>query len=67
MSIRIKPYYCPRCQSFKQEHDVVSMFSVYHYCKSCGAACYDTEMLLEMIISEKAVEDYSEEIVKEKE
>ena len=63
MSIRIKPYYCPRCQSFKQEHDVVS---IYHYCKSCGTACYDTEMLLEMIISEKVVEDYSEEKERER-
>ncbi len=63
MSIQIKPYYCPKCQSFKQWYDVVADddFSICHYCRSCGTECYDTEALLEMIISEKAAVIYSEE------
>ena len=56
MGIRIKPYYCPKCQSFKRWYGVTATdeFSIYHYCKSCGTECYDTEVLLEMMISAKA-------------
>ena len=60
MGIQIKPYYCPKCQSFKEQHDV-NEFLIYHYCKSCGTECYDTEVLLEMIFSEKATALLAEE------
>lgn len=58
MSIRIKPYYCPKCQSFKRWYGVTTAdeFSIYNYCKSCGTKCYDTEALLRAMISEKAIE-----------
>ena len=58
MSIRIKPYYCPKCQSFKRWYSVTATdeFSIYNYCKSCGTKCYDTEALLRAMISEKAIE-----------
>lgn len=58
MSIRIKPYYCPKCQSFKRRYGVTATdeFSINHYCKSCGTECYNTEALLSMMISKKAIE-----------
>lgn len=56
MGIQIKPYYCPKCQSFKEWHGVTATneFSISNYCRTCGTECYDTEVLLEMMISAKA-------------
>lgn len=56
MSIRIKPYYCPKCQSFKSWYNVTATdeFSIFHRCKACGTECYNTEVFLKMMISEKA-------------
>lgn len=63
MAIRIKPYYCPKCQSFKQWYGVTATdeHSIYHYCKSCGTECYDTEILLETMIRLKATTFWQEE------
>lgn len=64
--IRIKPYFCPKCQSFKRWYGVTATdeFSIYHYCKSCGTKCYDTEVLLETMISARATAFYVSENMK---
>lgn len=68
MSIRIKPYYCPKCRSFKRWYGVTDTdYSIYHYCKSCGTECYDTEVLLETMISAKATAFWKEDKRREKE
>ena len=58
MSIRIKPYYCPKCQSFKRWYGVTfaDEFSISHYCRSCGTECYDTEALLRMMVSKNEID-----------
>lgn len=67
MGIQIRPYYCPKCKSFPEWHGVAATdeLSVSHYCRSCGTECYDTEVLLEMIISEKATALWEGEKVRE--
>lgn len=64
--IRIKPYFCPKCQSFKRWYGVTATdeFLIYHYCKSCGTQCYDTEVLLETMISARASAFYVSENMK---
>lgn len=56
MDIQIRPYYCPKCKSFKEWCSVIATdeFPIANYCRACGTECYDTEVLLEMMISEKA-------------
>lgn len=48
MSVRIKRYYCPKCEQFKNSFQVTNVDAFdFDNCKCCGTKCIDTESLLE--------------------
>lgn len=48
MAIRIKRYYCPKCEKFKNSFQVTNVDAWdFDNCKYCGTKCIDVESLLE--------------------
>ena len=48
----MKPFYCPHCKSFKGRFGVTMCddLDTHRYCRSCGTRCYDTSIVLEVLV-----------------
>ena len=47
----MKPFYCPHCKSFKGRIEVIhDALDINEYCRSCGTRCYDTSIVLEVLV-----------------
>lgn len=62
MSIRIKKYYCPKCEQFKNSFQVTNNDAWdYDNCKCCGTECINVECLLAMKLEKWAKKERKHE------
>ena len=49
--MKIPSHYCPHCKRFRKWYQVTNIdANDYGYCKYCGTGCYDTTIIVKILL-----------------